>query len=146
MATLNTNIAFFETGSTTPIPNVFLPNLNPGDTTTVCSFRVYNGGVGSVTYDAPTMMRFTCMLSDLTFSGTENEKGAECVSELWIEARVDGGAWTACGGDPVSGGDYLALAVDAQYQQIDVRIVVPVGASTLGIFSVVPCVWWDVET
>jgi len=142
MTILNCQILIITTAALEGYPNQFLNDLQPGETRVLDSLRIYNGA----TYDNPTYLRLTGILADVTFSGTDNELGAEAISETWLQAKTGGGAWTPIGGNPVDGSDYLELLANAEYQTVELRVVVPAVISTTGILSVSLTAWYNEET
>lgn len=118
---------------------IALGNITVG-TNAIGTVRVYNAGDA-----AGTFLRFTASCSNRYYAGQTIAEGQECVTEQWVQARVGLGAWTAIGGDGATPGNYLALVPLAAGASVDVelQLVVPVGASTAGQWFVVPEVFFD---
>ena len=94
---------------------------------------------------APTVTRVTFANIDWSWSGGENADGQECLTEKWLEAKEGAGAWTPIGGLFTTPGNYLEITDPpaGSYTEIELRLNVPVGASTAGSFSGIPVVAWS---
>jgi len=114
----------------------------PGETSSEVTVRFYNNGDST-----PAEMLIGCITSAFNFTGDRNNQGQEAVTEQWVEAKEGAGAWTAIGGDPLTGGNTLSATAPSagNYTDIVFRLVVPSGADTRGRLAVFPFAFYPTE-
>lgn len=104
----------------TPATTINVATVNEG-VTALRTLRVSRSGT-------PNQDVFFAILGGgRTISPTTLADGSEAIAGRWIQARIGGGSWTPLGGLEAT----LAIPTDST-TDIDLQIVVPVGARTVG--------------
>lgn len=113
----------------------------PGATSSTVVVRVANSGV-----DAPASCFMVALTAVGTYSGARNNQGQECITEQWIQAQEGAGPWTPIGGDITVGGNRLSITAPpaGSYTEINLRLVIPAGATTRGPFSFLVAAFYPV--
>lgn len=127
--------------SDTAINDLNFGRVDAGKTSTATTtLRLYNAGDST-----PSELLFGVLSVTGSYSGDTNPQGQEAVTEKWVQARVGTAAYTAIGGNLLATtGTTLSLTPLSAGASVDVdlRLVVPAGASTGGNYAFVPLAFY----
>jgi len=125
---MTTTIVIRNTADT-EINEVDFTELDPGETSSAQTIRVYNSG------DAAPISCYVVALNALAkYTGGTNNQGQEAITEQWLEAKEGAGPWTHIGGDITQAANRLAITPPGalSYTDVALRLVVPLGAVVRG--------------
>lgn len=91
----------------------------------------------AVSYDD---LRLTALIGTRVFDTAGNvAEGSEVISEKWLEASVNGGAYTPIGGNPNVSGNYIAISKPAVSASVtlDLRLNPPSTMDAIGDFYII---------